>query len=156
MQEVKKAGTLQFICVLLWAALFGLVGAYVRFILPSYKIIGDFLTILLFCVLAYFVLVRYAAVYTYTFTPDCHLRLNRQIGKRNKEVEVALGDMKALLRKKPENFRGTVANMGTSVLSRKHTYYLIYNHNRVERAVLFEPGRELVKELTRRMEGKND
>lgn len=156
MQEVKKAGTLQFICVLLWAALFGLVGAYVRFILPAYKIIGDFLTIALFCVLAYFVLVRYAAVYTYTFSKEGSLRLNRQIGKRNKEIEIPLKNMQALLRKKPEKLPSAVMNMGVSVLSRKHTYYLIYTHNRVERAVLFEPGRELVKELTRRMEGKHD
>ena len=86
MEEKRTGGGKEFIFSLLWAVIFMILGQYIIFILPSYKIIGTIITILLFCILGFFVLTRYAAIFTYSIKDDI-VRVNRAIGHRNKEVE---------------------------------------------------------------------
>ena len=73
-----------------------------NFILPSYKIIGTIITILLFCILGFFVLTRYAAIFTYSVKDDI-VRVNRAIGHRNKEVEFYISDVKSVTRQNRKN-----------------------------------------------------
>lgn len=90
MEEKRTGGGKEFIFSLLWAVIFMILGQYIIFILPSYKIIGTIITILLFCILGFFVLTRYAAIFTYSIKDDI-VRVNRAIGHRNKEVEFIYG-----------------------------------------------------------------
>ncbi len=54
MEEKRTGGGKEFIFSLLWAVIFMILGQYIIFILPSYKIIGTIITILLFCILGFF------------------------------------------------------------------------------------------------------
>ena len=99
MEEKRTGGGKEFIFSLLWAVIFMILGQYIIFILPSYKIIGTIITILLFCILGFFVLTRYAAIFTYSVKDDI-VRVNRAIGHRNKEVEFYISDVKSVTRKK--------------------------------------------------------
>ena len=53
MEEKRTGGGKEFIFSLLWTVIFMILGQYIIFILPSYKIIGTIITILLFCILGF-------------------------------------------------------------------------------------------------------
>ncbi len=119
MEEKRTGGGKEFIFSLLWAVIFMILGQYIIFILPSYKIIGTIITILLFCILGFFVLTRYAAIFTYSIKDDI-VRVNRAIGHRNKEVEFYISDVKSVTRQKPQKTsENDIQNMRASVFSPK-------------------------------------
>ena len=104
------------------------VGRFIIFALPRYKVIGTIITLLMFCALGFFVLTRYSAVYTYSLK-NTRFRANRQIGHRNKEYEVALSGVKSVTRKRPKN-SPRAQNMRTTVFSKKDLWYILYRKNK--------------------------
>ena len=75
MEEVKTGGGKEFVYSVVWAVILLFIGDMIVTALPSYKIIGVIITILMFGVLAFFALTRYSAVYTYTLKkPDCRVQ----------------------------------------------------------------------------------
>ena len=94
MQECRTGGMREFIFSVIWSVLILFFGRYIIFMLPAYKIAGAIFTVILFCILGFFVLTRYAAVFTYTLK-GYNLRINRRIGGRNKELEINCLRLKA-------------------------------------------------------------
>ena len=113
---------------MLWAVALLVVGRFIIFALPRYKVIGTIITLLMFCVLGFFVLTRYSAVYTYSLK-NTRFRANRQIGHRNKEYEVALSGVKSVTRTRPKN-SPRAQNMRATVFSKKDLWYIVYRKNK--------------------------
>ena len=149
MEEKRTGGGKEFIFSLLWAVIFMILGQYIIFILPSYKIIGTIITILLFCILGFFVLTRYAAIFTYSIKDDI-VRVNRAIGHRNKEVEFYISDVKSVTRQKPQKTPKTIYNMRASVFSPKKVWYVVYEKNRIENMLVFEPSQNMAEKIKSR------
>ena len=131
MEEKRTGGGKEFIFSLLWAVIFMILGQYIIFILPSYKIIGTIITILLFC-------------------KDDIVRVNRAIGHRNKEVEFYISDVKSVTRQKPQKTPKTIYNMRASVFSPKKVWYVVYEKNRIENMLVFEPSQKMVEKIKSR------
>ena len=128
MEEKRTGGKKEFLYSVLWAVALLVVGRFIIFALPRYKVIGTIITLLMFCVLGFFVLTRYSAVYTYSLK-NTRFRANRQIGHRNKEYEVALSGVKSVTRKRPKN-SPRAQNMRTTVFSKKNLWYIVYRKNK--------------------------
>ena len=148
MEEKRTGGGKEFIFSLLWAVIFMILGQYIIFILPSYKIIGTIITILLFCILGFFVLTRYAAIFTYSIKDDI-VRVNRAIGHRNKEVEFYIG-REVCYQTKPKKTPKTIYNMRASVFSPKKVWYVVYEKNRIENMLVFEPSQKMAEKIKSR------
>ncbi len=128
MEEKRTGGKKEFLYSVLWAVALLVVGRFIIFALPRYKVIGTIITLLMFCALGFFVLTRYSAVYTYSLK-NTRFRANRQIGHRNKEYEVALSGVKSVTRKRPKN-SPRAQNMRTTVFSKKDLWYILYRKNK--------------------------
>ena len=131
MEEKRTGGGKEFIFSLLWAVIFMILGQYIIFILPSYKIIGTIITILLFCILGFFVLTRYAAIFTYSIKDD-------------------IVRVKSVTRQKPQKTPKTIYNMRASVFSPKKVWYVVYEKNRIENMLVFEPSQKMVEKIKSR------
>ena len=128
MEEKRTGGKKEFLYSVLWAVALLVVGRFIIFALPRYKVIGTIITLLMFCALGFFVLTRYSAVYTYSLK-NTRFRANRLIGHRNKEYEVALSGVKSVTRKRPKN-SPRAQNMRTTVFSKKDLWYILYRKNK--------------------------
>lgn len=150
MSEVRTGGKKEFIYSVLWAVLILFAGKYIIFILPEYKVLGSIATVLMFCILGFFVMTRYAAVFTYSLK-GYNLRINRKIGKRNKEIEIKASEIKSISRKRPDNMprRRDVYKMCASVFSKKKLCYVSYTKNDTDGVLVFEPTEEMIKTLKR-------
>lgn len=154
MEEKRAAGGKEFIFAVLWAVILLFIGKYIIFILPSYKIIGTIITIIMFCVLGFFVLTRYAAVYTYTFKND-RIRVNRSIGHRNKEVDFAVSEVKSVTRQRPSDAPKYTQTMRTSVFSQKNIWYIVYEKNRVRNMLVCEISKNMADKIKSRSKNVN-
>ena len=132
MEEKRTGGGKEFIFSLLWAVIFMILGQYIIFILPSYKIIGTIITI-----------------FTYSIKDDI-VRVNRAIGHRNKEVEFYISDVKSVTRQKPKKTPKTIYNMRASVFSPKKVWYVVYEKNRIENMLVFEPSQKMAEKIKSR------
>ena len=99
------------------------------------------------CVLVYFVLTHYAAVFIYD-TDKKSIRFTRKIGHRERAVEVKYKNIISFSRKCPENPPKPVHKMRKTVFSNKNTYYLVYKNGSARETVVFEPSRKLAEELS--------
>ncbi len=144
MEEKNTAGTKEFLFSAAWAVILLIIGKFIISLLPGYKIIGTVITILMFCVLAFFALTRYSAVYTYTLT-DERLRVNRSIGHRNKEVSICITDIIRIARSKPDNAPKDTQIMTKTVFSKKNAYYVIYAKNGSAHMLVFEPSKAMAE-----------
>lgn len=158
MKETATGGTKEFIYSVIWAIVLLFAGKFIINFMPSYKVAGSIITILMFCVLGFFVMTRYAAVYTYELS-GYTLRVNRKIGHRNKEAETKMSDIKYIGREKPQNMPKYVYTMRSSVFPNKRVCYIIYDKNRVEHGLVFEPSDKLmiqIQKLMKEKDKKND
>ena len=148
MSEERTGGRKEFLFSVMWSVLLLFVGKCIIYIIPSYKVVGGILTVLMFCVLGFFVMTRYAAIFTYTLK-GYNLRINRMIGKRNKEIEIKISDIESISRKRPENMpkAQNVYKMCASVFSKRRLYYVSYVRNNTKEVLIFEPSEEMVKRI---------
>lgn len=149
MEEKRTGGGKEFVFAVLWAVVLMLAGQYITYLLPSYKIIGTIITILMFCVLGFFVLTRYAAVFTYSVRDDV-VRINRSIGHRNKEVEFFASEVKSVTKTRPQQKVSNVYNMKTTVFSPKNLWYVVYEKNGIKNMLVFEPSDKMAKKIQSR------
>ena len=110
MEETRTGGGKEFVFSMIWAVVLLFIGKILIEALPNYKIIGTVITILMFCVLGFFVLTRYSAIFTYSLKND-RLRVNRKIGHRNKEVDFAMSSVKSVTKHRPDKAPKNIQNM---------------------------------------------
>lgn len=146
MKEIHTSGTKEFVYALVWSLGLLYIGRALINALPAFKMIGSIVTILMFCVLGFFVLTRYCSRFTYENT-GYSLRINRMIGKRNKEIEFNFSDIIAISSARPKDMPKPVYNMRTSVFSDKKSKFIIYGYTGARRTLVFEPSDKFMQEL---------
>lgn len=150
MEETRTAGGKEFVFSVLWAIVLLFIGSYIISALPEYKIIGMIITLLIFCVLGFFVLTRYSAIFTYSLKDD-RLRINRAIGKRNKEVDFAISDIKSMTKHRPKNSTGRAKVMKETVFSQKDVYYVVYEKYGLRNTLVFAPSKVMADKILSRV-----
>ena len=152
MKEVRAAGGKEFVFSMLWAMFLLFVSRGIVNSLPDYKMIGAIAGILMYCVLGYFVLTRYSSRFTYENT-GTSLRINRMIGKRNKEIEFKLSDIENISRVKPKKLPKQVFYMRVSVFSDKRSYYITFTRDGEKYMAVVEATEEFMKKLEKAVKG---
>lgn len=150
MKEELTAGGKEFIFVLLWAALFYIICGCMMSLFGDYAFIGGIISVIVFAVFGYFVLVHYTARFTYQLK-DGRLRVNRMIGKRNREADFACSDINGIYYGfKPSSFPKRYTNMTKSIVSKKKVLYIEYtNKSKKICGVAIEPSEKLRKKIER-------
>jgi hypothetical protein len=129
MTEEHTSGGKEFCFVIAVSALLYIMCATMVSLFNDYAFIGGIISVLIFCVYGYFVLTHYTSRFTYSLK-NGRLRINRMIGKRNKEFEFACTDItRAYYGLKPQSFAKPVYNMRVSILSAKKTLYIEYKNS---------------------------
>lgn len=151
MKEELTAGGREFIYVIICAAsLYMFCGiimsgfdAYGRF-----PFAGGIISVLIFAVYGFFVLTRYASRFTYQIN-NGSLRINRMIGKRNKEVELSCANIVSTsYGSRPSDFPKKPYNMHKSIISKKHLLYIKYMDGENKLCgVIIEPSDKLCKRI---------
>ena len=144
MVQIKKAGIKEFFIVILMTVLILGFFEILRSLLTSYGVIADILSLSCIILLGYKVLTHYSAVFTYTCN-DKKIKLNRMIGKKNKEVEILTSSIISVSSKKPQT--KNIYNFNPKILNGKNSKYILYNQKRIEEAVLIEADDEMLKYL---------
>jgi hypothetical protein len=146
MEEKHTAGGKEFFISVVWAIALFVVSQYICAAMPVYKIAGNIFSIILFCILGFFVLTRYCATFTYS-VKDGRIRINRMIGHRNKEIDFAISNIKSISDASQKNNAKTTYYMTTRVLSKRGTCCIVYNKIGVDEAVIFEPSNAMLKKI---------
>lgn len=148
MKEEYSSGGKQFMFVLLWSAVLYIACAAMMSAFGNYAFIGGIISVLVFCVFGFFVLTHYTARFTYSLK-NGSLRINRMIGKRNKEVEFSCRDItRTTFGEKPDDFAKPIQNMRISVFSRKQSMYIEYKTKDGKSAsVVIEPSEKLKRRI---------
>lgn len=158
MKEEITAGHKEFFMSVLWAAFLYVFAAVIAAAFRGqYKFIGGIIGVLIFCVFGFFILTHYTARFTYSIK-NSRLRINRMIGKRNKEIEL---DCRNIIDMsygyKPTNFPKRPYNMRISVFGRKKSMYISYTDKRGEAVgVIIEPSDKLRRRIEKMRTAKQD
>ncbi len=148
MKEEITSGGKQFCFVILWSAVLYVLCGVIAAGFHSYAFIGGIIGVLIFCVFAFFVLTHYTARFTYTLKNGT-LRINRMIGKRNKEIEFKCSEITELYYGfKPNVFPKQPLSMRVSVFSPKKSLYIEYRKDGGEKmGVIIEPSERLRRKI---------
>ncbi|MGN0162374.1 MAG: hypothetical protein ACI4EA_02165 [Candidatus Ornithomonoglobus sp.] len=151
MKEELTAGGKEFIYVIIWAAILYFACGIITSSFSDYgeyPFIGGIISVLIFATFGFFVLTRYTSRFTYQVA-DGKLRINRTIGKRNKEIELACEDITNMVYGgKPSDFPKRPYNMRKSIISRKHLLYIEYTDKEGRLSgVVIEPSEKLRKKI---------
>ena len=153
MEETRTGGGKEFVFSMIWTIILLIIGKCIISVLTAYKIIGTIITILMFCVLGFFVLTRYSAIYTYSIKND-RMRVNRKIGHRNKEVDFAMSSVKSVSKQRPNKTPKSVQNMKTKVFSQKDIWYVVYEKNGKENMLVCEISKKMADKIRSRAKQK--
>ncbi|MGN0149949.1 MAG: hypothetical protein ACI4C7_06850 [Clostridia bacterium] len=154
MEEKHTAGNKEFFISIVWAIALFVVSQYICAAMPEYKIVGNIFSIILFCILGFFVLTRYCATFTYTIK-NGRIRINRMIGRRNKEVDFAISNIKSISCGAVKLNAKNIYNMTTKAFSKKGTCSIVYNRTGIDEAVIIEPSNEMLKQIKTLMKKKD-
>ncbi len=148
MKEEHTSGTKQFFIVIGISAVLYLACAVMMSLFGSYAFIGGIISVLVFCVFGYFVLTHYTARFTYSLK-DGRLRINRMIGKRNKEYEFPCSAItRTAFGVKPYGFPKPIHNMKINIASKKNCLYIEYKNKSGEsEAVAIGPSDKLRRRI---------
>lgn len=149
MKEELTAGGREFLYALLWAAGLYFICGVMMSLFGSYAFIGGIISVIVFCIYGFFILTHYTSRFTYSIK-NKRLRINRMIGKRNKEVELNCTDIEGLYYGyKPSDFPKPCQSMRKSIITKKHSLYIAYKNKEGERCgVVIEPSDKLWKKIT--------
>lgn len=150
MEETRTGATKEFVFSVIWFILILMIGRGLINSLREYKIIGIAVTVIMCCVLGFFVMTRYCAIYTYSLKND-RLRVSRKIGHRVKSVDIPVSSVKSISRQKNGARTNKIYNMRKTVFSQKDIYYVHYGKNGAENMLVFEPSAAMVDKLKSRM-----
>ena len=153
MKEEYSSGGKQFLFVLLWSAFLYVACGTMMAAFGNYAFIGGIISVLVFCVFGFFVLTHYTSKFTYSIKND-RLRINRMIGKRNKEIEISCRDItRTHFGAKPNDFARPVQSMQISVISKKKSMYIEYRTKDGKTAsVVIEPSEKLRRRIEKERE----
>ena len=148
MKEEHSAGGRQFFIVLLWSAFLYIACGTVMSAFGSYAFIGGIISVIVFCIFGYIVLVHYTARFTYSIK-NGSLRINRMIGKRNKEVEFLCKDItRTAFGAKPSDFAKPIIKMGVNVKKQKQSMYIEFRtKDDALASVVIEPSDKLRRRI---------
>ena len=146
MEEVKTGGGKEFIISVVWVIILLFIGDIIVSALPDYKIIGIIITILMLCVLGFFVLTRYSAVYTYS-VKNGRMKVNRKIGYRNKEIEFRVSDVISVTKHRPGVSVNNVYNMHTKIFSKRNIWYIVYRKNTADNMLVCGISKKMADEI---------
>lgn len=148
MKEEISSGGKQFWAVIAWSAVLYFICGVISAGFRSYAFVGGIISILIFCVFGFFVLIHYTARFTYTLKGG-KLRINRTIGKRNKEIEIKCSDITNLYYGfKPVLFPKRPMSMRVSVFSPKKSLYIEYKNSSGEKnGIIIEPSEKLRRKI---------
>ncbi len=148
MNEQHTSGGKQFFTVIGISAVLYIICAMIMSLFGDYAFIGGIIAVVIFSVFGYFVLTHYTARFTYTVTGD-RLRINRTIGKRNREYEFEFGAItRTHYGEKPNDFKKPVHNMRIGIISRKNCLYIEYKtKSGVCETVVIEPSDKLRRRI---------
>lgn len=155
MEEKKTAGGKEFFISVVWAIFLFTISQYIGAAMETYHIIANLIAIFMFCILGFFVLTRYCAVFTYTVR-DGRIRINRLIGHRNKEVDFAISNVKSV---KPASMKTNVKrvySMTPRAFSKAGCCCIVYNKTGADEAVIFEPSGEMLAYIKKQLKKKED
>lgn len=158
MREERTSGGKEFMIALGIAAVLYLICGMGMSLFGDYAFIGGIISILVFCVFGFFILTRYTSKFTYTLKGG-RLRINRMIGKRNKEVEFSVSDIAdTAYGVKPESFPKKPYMMRVSLKSNKKSMFISYKDRDGKiQGVVIEPSDKLRKRIDReRTQAEND
>lgn len=149
MKEELTAGGKEFMYALLWAAGLYFICGIMMSLFGSYAFIGGIISVIVFCVYGFFILTHYTSRFTYS-VKNKRLRINRMIGKRNKEVELSCTDIEGLYYGyKPAGFPKRCQSMRKSIITKKYSLYIAYrNKEGGLSGVVIEPSEKLRKKIT--------
>lgn len=145
MEEQRTGGGKEFVFSVVWAVILLFFGRILTASLPDYKIIGIAVTILLYCVLGFFVLTRYAAIYTFTLKND-RVHIVRSIGHRKKEVDFALSQVRSVSKTRTKT-KERAYSMRTTVFSKKNLYYIVFEKNGKETLLVCDMSRKMADKI---------
>ena len=153
MKEEYSSGGKQFLFVLLWSAFLYVACGTMMAAFGNYAFIGGIISVLVFCVFGFFVLTHYTSKFTYSIKND-RLRINRMIGKRNKEIEISCRDItRTHFGAKPTGFAKPVQSMQISVISKKKSMYIEYRTKDGKKSsVVIEPSEKLRRRIEKERE----
>ena len=146
MEEVKTGGGREFVFSVVWAVILLFIGDIIVSALPDYKIIGIIITIIMLCVLGFFVLTRYSAVYTYT-VKNGRVKVVRKIGYRNKEIDFSVSDVVSVTGERPAAAVKNVYHMHTTVFSKRNIWYIVYKQRKTERLLVCGISKKMADEI---------
>lgn len=146
MKQIKKAGAREFFLALLIIFLIMTVCGYIKFITPSYTVIIDILTVLLFVVYGFLVLSHYAAEFTYTLSEKA-IKINRTVGKRNREIEIPFSSVVSITTTRPDT--KYIKNFSPYITGGKKKIYITYDTNRLKEAVIITADNEITEFLNK-------
>lgn len=152
--QIKKAGFKQFLAVLAVLAGGEFILSYIRFLLSSYYLLVDIITVVLLLIVGYIVFIKYTSVFEYGTDGEI-LYAQRKIGHRVKRIEIEVKRIKKITQNKYEaDLPKKSPNMCCSVFSKKDVYYLAYREDKMKKGLIFEPDENLLKAL--KNGGKHD
>lgn len=154
MEETRTGGGKEFVFSVIWAVILLFIGKLIIAALTNYKLIGMLITILMFCVLGFFVLTRYSAIYTFTLKND-RMTAVRKIGHRYKEVVFSISQVKFVSAHRPAKTPKTVYNMKTKVFSQKNIWYIVYEKNRTDNMLVCEISKQMADKIRSRVKNSN-
>lgn len=145
MKEVRTGGRKEYWYSVIWTVLILFAGKLLIYLMPSYKLFGAIATVAMFAVLGFYVLTRYAAIFTYKLT-GYNLYIERRIGGRKKEIELKISEMEAISDAKKGKFkRRNIYVMCASVFSvGKKRCYIRFGGDRL---LIFEPSPEMAEKI---------
>ncbi len=148
LKEEYSSGGKQFIFVLLWSAVLYISCAAMMSAFGNYAFIGGIIAVLVFCVFGFIVLTHYTARFTYSLK-NGNLRINRMIGKRNKELEFRCCDItRTAFGAKPDGYSKPLASMKINVISKKKSMYIEYKTKDGKlSSVVIEPSEKLRRRI---------
>ncbi|MCH5212001.1 MAG: hypothetical protein J1G06_03220 [Oscillospiraceae bacterium] len=148
MKEEVTAGGKEFGFAMLWAAALYFVCGIIMTLFRSYYFAGGVISILVFCVFGFFVMTRYSARFTYTVKSG-RLRVNRMIGKRNKEIELLCKNItNTSYGKRPAAFPKRPYNMRKTVFSTKKLLFIEFTDKEGEkRGVIIQPSEKFIAKI---------
>lgn len=154
MKEEITAGGKEFVFVMLWAAFLYMVCYVIMSLFYSYRFIGGIISVIILVIFGFYVLTHYTARFTYSLK-DGKLRINRMIGKRNRETELDCADIIGLYYGyKPMSFPKRTLSMRKSIINKKHSLYIEYKNKAGELCgVVIEPSEKLRKKINK-LKGK--
>lgn len=148
MTEEVTAGGKEFVFAMLWAAMLYFICGIIMTLFKSYFFAGGVISVLIFCVFGFFVMTRYSARFTYTVKSG-RLRVNRMIGKRNKELELSCKKiMNMSYGRKPAGFPKRPYNMRKTIFSTKNLLFIEFTDKTGERCgVIIQPSDKFIEKI---------